>query len=80
MGMNYLIEGPVSQEVIAHLLQRMGERTDTGGHSVFLGQVRADEINGKIVKAIEYSAYEAMVKFEADKIKESILKDFGDVR
>ena len=54
--------------------------TDSGGHSVFLGQVRADEINGKKVKAIEYSAYEGMVKIEADKIKETILSEFEDAR
>ena len=35
--------------------------------------MRADEINGKRVRAIEYSAYEAMVKAEAEKIKEIIL-------
>ena len=56
------------------------ERPDSGGHSFFLGQVRADRINGKMVKAIEYSAYEGMVKAEADKIKESILAEFDDVR
>ena len=40
----------------------MGEKSDSGGHSFFLGQVRADMIEGKIVKAIEYSAYEGMVR------------------
>ena len=39
---------------------------------IFLGQVRADEINGKKVKAIEYSAYIELVTVEADKIKEKI--------
>ncbi|MCX6325612.1 MAG: molybdenum cofactor biosynthesis protein MoaE [Bacteroidia bacterium] len=78
--MNYLINGPVTQNIMAHFMEKMGEKTDSGGHSVFLGQVRADEINGKKVKAIEYSAYGAMVKVEADKIKETILLQFGDVR
>ena len=53
---------------------------DAGGHSFFLGQVRADRINGKIVKAIEYSAYEGMVEAEADKIKKSVLEEFDDVK
>ena len=39
----------------------MVKDTDAGGHSLFLGQVRADEMDGRRVKAIEYSAYEAMV-------------------
>jgi molybdopterin synthase catalytic subunit len=80
MVTNYLIKGPITQKVITHLMEKMGERTNSGGHSVFLGQVRADEINGKRVKAIEYSAYEGMVKVEADKIKETILAEFRDAR
>ncbi len=80
MVTNYLINGPITQKVITHLMEKMGEKTDSGGHSVFLGQVRADEINRKKVKAIEYSAYEGMVKVEADKIKETILSEFGDAK
>ena len=37
---------------------------------IFLGQVRADETDGKKVKAIEYSAYDELVNVEAEKIKE----------
>ena len=80
MVANYLINGPITQKVITHLMEKMCEKTDSGGHSVFLGQVRADEINGKKVKAIEYSAYEGMVKVEADKIKEKILSEFGEAK
>jgi molybdopterin synthase catalytic subunit len=61
-------------------MKNMSKKTDSGGHSVFLGQVRADEINGKKIKAIEYSAYEGMVKIEANKIKETVLSEFGDVK
>ena len=62
------------------LYGRLREK-DTGGHSVFLGQVRADVINGKTVKAIEYSAYESMVNSEADKIKaDSIIMSFQMLR
>lgn len=80
METNYLIDGPVTQNVISDLIEKTGRRTDAGGHSVFLGQVRDDKINGKKVKAIEYSAYEVMVKAEADKIKETILSEFPDVK
>jgi molybdopterin synthase catalytic subunit len=47
---------------------------------IFLGQVRADIINGKEVRAIEYSAYESMVNVEAENIKKHILSQFGDVK
>jgi molybdopterin synthase catalytic subunit len=80
MVTNYLINGPITQKVITHFHEKMSEKTDAGGHSVFIGQIRADVINGKKVKAIEYSAYEGMVKAEADKIKETIFSEFGDVR
>jgi molybdopterin synthase catalytic subunit len=61
-------------------MAQMAEKTDLGGHSFFLGQVRADEINGKRVKAIEYSAYEDMVNTEAEKIRISIMSEFNDVK
>ncbi len=80
MGLKYLTDGPVSKKIIAHLIDKMGELTDSGGHMIFLGQVRADEINGKKVKAIEYSAYEGMVNVEAENIKKQVLEEFGDVK
>lgn len=80
MAIDYLIKGPVTKEIIALVIESIGERNDTGGHSIFLGQVRADEIDGKCVRAIEYSAYDAMVKKEADKIKELILSEFSDAK
>jgi molybdopterin synthase catalytic subunit len=80
MDNKYLVFGPVANEVVTSVLEMMRKRSDAGGHSFFLGQVRADTIGGKIVKAIEYSAYEGMVKAEADKIKESVLEKFDDVK
>jgi len=80
MGIDFLTDGPIKEDVISFYFEKMNKRTDTGGHSIFLGQVRADEISGKKVIAIEYSAYEGMVKTEGDKIKETILLEFTDVR
>ena len=78
--MDYLIEGPIAQKVISGLIDKLGGRTDTGGHSLFLGQVRADKITERKVVAIEYSSYETMVKVEAEEIKRTILSEFSDVR
>ena len=80
MEKTYLIKGPVSQEIISKLIARMGVKTDCGGLMLFLGQVRADEIDGKKVKAIEYSAYEEMVFAEVEKIKKTILSEFEDAK
>ena len=80
MEVNYLTDGPVSQKTISWLIEKMNSRTDSGGHMIFLGQVRADEINGEKVKAIEYSAYVELVTAEAEKIKKSIFAEFSDVK
>ena len=80
METNYLTAGPVSQKLILQLVEKMSHNTDSGGHSIFLGQVRADEIDGKSVKAIEYSAYVEMVNIEAENIKKKILSEFPDVK
>ena len=66
--------------LISQLIEKAGSNTNSGGHSIFLGQVRADEVNGKKVKAIEYSAYEELVTAEVEKIKRIILSEFNDVK
>jgi len=80
MVKNYLLEGPVTIKDISIALEKMGDKQSAGGHSVFMGQVRADIADGKTVKAIEYSAYEIMVKAEADKIVAEILSEFTDAQ
>ncbi len=80
MTENYLISGPVTPEMISNVMKNLGEDSGTGGHSVFIGQVRADSTDEKKVRAIEYSAYETMVKAEADKIIEKIYNSFQDVK
>ena len=80
MQKNYLISGPVSGSILTDILDKMNENTDAGGHSFFLGQVRADKVDGKKVIAIEYSAYESMVKDEADKIVRLVLAEFDDIK
>lgn len=75
-----LIKGPITPEIISGKLAELGNRKESGGHSVFLGQVRADVIDGKEVTAIEYSAYETMVAAEAVSILKEISENFEDVR
>ena len=80
MEENYLTCGPISQKLISRLIEKTGGKTDSGGHTLFLGQVRADEIQGKKVKSIEYSAYSELVNAEAEKIKKTIYAEFSDVK
>jgi molybdopterin synthase catalytic subunit len=76
----HLTDGPVSQKLILQLIGKMNDKNDAGGHSIFLGQVRADTVNGKTVKAIEYSAYIELVDVEAEKIRKALLSEFTDVK
>jgi molybdopterin synthase catalytic subunit len=79
MSNTILIKGPISQEMISSRISLLGERKDLGGHSIFIGRVRADVKGVKTVRAIEYSAYEEMVNKEADTILKNILSEFNDV-
>jgi molybdopterin synthase catalytic subunit len=80
MRENILIKGPVSYDVISSFISASEEQKDAGGHSIFLGQVRADVIDGKKVVAIEYSAYESMVRSETDKIRSMLFSEYNDVK
>ena len=68
---NALVEGPITPEKIATSIAHHQVKTNIGAHDIFLGQVRADEIDGKEVQAIEYSAYEEMANKVFDEIREA---------
>ena len=57
---NVFIEGAISAEFIADSIAKHQAKHSIGAHNIFLGQVRADEVNNKKVAAIEYSCYEEM--------------------
>jgi molybdopterin synthase catalytic subunit len=67
---NYFIEGPITPAFIADQIAKHNSKHDIGAHSIFLGQVRADEIKDKKVIAIEYSAYDEMANKKISEIRE----------
>ncbi|PSL07332.1 molybdenum cofactor biosynthesis protein MoaE [Cecembia rubra] len=73
---NIFVEGPISPEKIAQSIANHSSKTDIGGHSIFLGQVRADEKEGGKVRAIAYSAYEEMALEKAFEIREEIFAKY----
>lgn len=73
---NIFVNGPVSAEKIAVSIQNHSSKTNIGAHSIFLGQVRADEKDGSIVKAIEYTCYEEMALEKAFKLREAIFEKY----
>ncbi|MBS1945717.1 MAG: molybdenum cofactor biosynthesis protein MoaE [Bacteroidetes bacterium] len=80
------IDGPIAPAFIAESIAKHATRTDIGGHEIFLGQVRADELaaahgsaTGALttgnqqratVHAIEYTAYRDMANEQMTAIRE----------
>lgn len=75
----FLTSGPIGPDQIASEIADLSKRKDAGAHSIFLGQVRDDLSGSQRISAIEYSAYEAMVIEEAEKIRRVIFSEFRDV-
>ena len=69
---NIFVQGPISPEKIANSIANHATKTDIGGHSIFLGQVRADEKEGGKVRAIDYTAYEEMALQKMHEIREAV--------
>lgn len=65
------VQGAISSDFIGNSIAKHQSKTTIGAHTIFLGQVRADTIDGKMVVAIEYSAYEEMAEQRFYEIREA---------
>lgn len=74
---NVFKEGAISSEFIADSIAKHQTKTSIGAHNIFLGQVRADEIDGKTVSAIDYTAYEDMANEKFHEIREATFDKFN---
>ena len=70
------IEGPISSAFIGDAIAKHQSKTSIGAHNIFLGQVRADEIEGKAVAAIEYTCYEELANEKLHEIREEAFQKF----
>ena len=71
------VDGPISPDFIANSIAKHQVKTGIGAHDIFLGQVRADEIDGKVVTGIEYTAYEAMALEKIREIREDAFEKYS---
>ena len=69
---NIFTEGAISPVFISESIAKHATKKDIGAHSIFLGQIREDVVDGKTVAAIEYTAYEEMVLEKMHEIREDI--------
>ena len=65
------IQGQITSDFIGNSIAKHQTKTSIGAHNIFLGQVRADVIDGKTVTAIEYTAYEEMAEQSFYEIREA---------
>jgi len=73
---NIFVEGAITPEKIAKSIAAHQSKTGIGAHDIFLGQVRADEIDGKMVQAIEFSAQKEMANQICHDIKSEIFDKY----
>ena len=73
---NSFIQGQITSDFIGNSIAKHQSKTTIGAHNIFLGQVRADVIDGKTVAAIEYTAYEEMAEQSLYEIREAAFAKF----
>ncbi len=73
---NIFVEDPVDPHFIADSIAKHSTKTSIGAHSIFLGQVRNDVINGQEVTAIDYTTYEEMCLEKMQTIREEIFAKY----
>ena len=64
------VEGPISGTFIGESIAAHSRKQNIGAHAIFLGQVRQDVLDSKVVSAIEYSTYREMAEEKLHEIRE----------
>ncbi|GAB3175966.1 molybdenum cofactor biosynthesis protein MoaE [Telluribacter humicola] len=70
------VDGPISPQFISDSIAKHQSKTNIGAHSLFLGQIRADQKDGGVVTGIEYTAYTEMAEKVFHDIREAAFAKF----
>lgn len=73
---NIFTQSAISAAFIADSIQNHSTKTYIGAHSIFLGQVRDDIIDGKKVAAIDYTSYDEMALEKMHEIRAAIFEKY----
>lgn len=73
---NIFVSGAISASFIAEKIGSHQDKLNIGGHSIFLGQVRADEIQNKRVTAIDYTSYEELALEKMSLVREETFSKY----
>ncbi|NPA35019.1 MAG: molybdenum cofactor biosynthesis protein MoaE [Chlorobi bacterium] len=63
-----IVKGPISQNTLMEIISDVSGNKPDGAINVFIGQVRADETDGKHVTAIEYEVHQSMAVKELNNL------------
>ena len=74
---NIFTQGAIEPSFISDSIAKHSTKTNIGAHSIFLGQVRKDVIDGKVVAAIDYTTYEEMALEKMHQIREAIFEKYA---
>lgn len=73
---NIFVDGPILPDFIGESIAKHSSNHTIGGHSIFLGQVRADKINNQLVASIEYTANQPLALEKMHEIRENIFEKY----
>ncbi|MFZ1704518.1 MAG: molybdenum cofactor biosynthesis protein MoaE [Saprospiraceae bacterium] len=73
---NVFIDGPISPQFIMNSISSHSTKTEIGGHNIFLGQVRADSMENKVVSGIEYTTFLEVADQKLYEIREEAFEKY----
>jgi molybdopterin synthase catalytic subunit len=74
-----ILDKPIGTDYIGEVITSLTVSVEIGGYSIFVGQVRADVIDGKKICAVEYSADEEMFAIEIGRTYQYIDNKFKGI-
>lgn len=74
MAKSIFVQGAITSEFIGNSIAKHQSKTSIGAHQIFLGQVRADKIDGAEVSGIDYTSYDEMANEKMHLIREEIFE------
>jgi len=80
MEISFFVEGAIPFEKFSEEMQKNAAGGNTGAETTFAGIVRSDVVEGKQVRAIDYSAYTEMAETEFQNVTNTILTKYKDVK
>lgn len=76
MSMSIFMEGALPADLLTGFIQQCKTDMAAGAYSCFLGQVRADKVEGREVLSIEYTAYVEMADAKMQEIAEQVREQY----